>query len=49
MVYVDAVRTVDVLRTQSVVDADRIAVVGASQGGGIALAVAGVVTDLWLS
>jgi cephalosporin-C deacetylase len=39
-VYVDAVRAVDVLRAHPLVDAERIAVTGHSQGGGIALAVA---------
>jgi cephalosporin-C deacetylase len=45
-VYVDAVRAVQVLREHAQVDASRVAVVGASQGGGIALAVAGLVPDL---
>ena len=39
-VYADAVRAVDVLRGHPGVDSGRIAVTGASQGGGIALAVA---------
>ncbi len=39
-VFTDAVRAVDVLRTHPLVDADRIAVTGGSQGGGITLAVA---------
>ena len=42
-VFVDAVRAVQVLRGRAEVDAARVAVVGASQGGGIALAVAGLV------
>jgi cephalosporin-C deacetylase len=41
-VYTDAVRAVDVLRTHACIDAGRIAVTGHSQGGGIALAVAGL-------
>ena len=43
-VFVDAVRAVQVLRGYALVDAARVAVVGASQGGGIALAVAGTRT-----
>lgn len=45
-VYADAVRAVDALRAVDVVDADRVGAVGASQGGGIALAIAGLVPDL---
>ena len=45
-VFTDAVRLVDVVRTFDFVDADRIAVTGGSQGGGIALAVAGLVPGL---
>jgi cephalosporin-C deacetylase len=45
-VFTDAVRAVDVLRSQSFVDSGRIAAIGNSQGGGIALAVAGLVPDL---
>jgi len=37
--FVDAVRAVQAARTLALVDADRIVVAGASQGGGIALAV----------
>ena len=44
-VFVDAVRAVEVLRGHARVDASRVAVIGASQGGGIALAVAGLVPD----
>ena len=44
-VFVDAVRAVQVLRAHEQVDASRVAVAGASQGGGIALAVAGLVPD----
>ncbi|MFC7593686.1 acetylxylan esterase [Terrabacter sp. GCM10028922] len=39
-VYVDAVRAFEVLREQPIVDRDRVAVTGGSQGGGISLAVA---------
>jgi cephalosporin-C deacetylase len=39
-VYTDAVRAFEVLRRHPLVDADRVAVTGASQGGGITLAVA---------
>ncbi|HEY0447926.1 acetylxylan esterase [Actinophytocola sp.] len=45
-VFADAVRAVDALRTLDLVDPSRVGVVGASQGGGIALAVAGLVDDL---
>jgi cephalosporin-C deacetylase len=45
-VFVDAVRAVAVLRGLDLVDPTRVAAVGASQGGGIALAVAGLVPDL---
>jgi cephalosporin-C deacetylase len=44
-VFVDAVRAVQVLRGCAQVDSARVAVVGASQGGGIALAVAGLAPD----
>jgi cephalosporin-C deacetylase len=42
-VFTDAVRLVDVVREIDFVDTQRIAVTGASQGGGIALATAGLV------
>ncbi|MFD6563709.1 acetylxylan esterase [Micromonospora profundi] len=42
----DAVRAVDAVRALPGVDAGRVAVVGNSQGGGLALAVAGLVGDL---
>lgn len=45
-VYVDAVRCVAAARTLPMVDPDRIAVTGTSQGGGIALAAAGLVPGL---
>jgi len=41
-VFTDAVRAIDMLVEQSFVDADRIAICGGSQGGGISLAVAGI-------
>jgi cephalosporin-C deacetylase len=41
-VYTDAVRAVDAMRTLDVVDAERISVCGGSQGGGIAIAAAGL-------
>ena len=44
--FTDAVRAVDAARTLEAVDPDRVAVVGGSQGGGTALAVAGLVPDL---
>jgi cephalosporin-C deacetylase len=45
-VYADAVRAVEAARAHPAVDARRVAVTGASQGGGITLAVAGLVPDL---
>ena len=45
-VFVDAVRAVQVLRGLDGVDPARVAAVGASQGAGIALAVAGLLPDL---
>jgi cephalosporin-C deacetylase len=45
-VFADAVRAVDAVRALDRVDPARVAVAGASQGGGIALAMAGLVTDL---
>jgi cephalosporin-C deacetylase len=44
--YTDAVRAVEAARALPGVDASRTAVTGISQGGGIALAVAGLVPDL---
>lgn len=41
-VFTDAVRLIDAARTLTIVDADRIAVTGGSQGGGITLAAAGL-------
>ncbi|GMA89728.1 hypothetical protein GCM10025869_02570 [Homoserinibacter gongjuensis] len=43
--FTDAVRAIDAVRTLEFVDAERIAVLGGSQGGGISLAVAGLVED----
>jgi cephalosporin-C deacetylase len=45
-VYTDAVLAVDALTTLEMVDSSRIAVAGTSQGGGIAIAVAGLRDDL---
>jgi cephalosporin-C deacetylase len=45
-VYADAVRAVEAARAFAGIDPGRIAVTGASQGGGISLAVAGLVPDL---
>jgi cephalosporin-C deacetylase len=42
----DAVRAVDAVRSLPQVDPDRVAVLGGSQGGGLALAVAGLRSDL---
>jgi cephalosporin-C deacetylase len=44
--FTDAVRLVDAVKSLSFVDAGRIAVTGGSQGGAIAVAVAGLVHDL---
>ena len=44
--FTDAVRAVDVLKTHPAVDVDRIAVVGASQGGAMALAVGALRDDV---
>lgn len=45
-VFADAVRAVEALRSLEIVDPARVGTVGASQGGGISLAVAGLVPDL---
>jgi cephalosporin-C deacetylase len=45
-VFTDAVRAVEAARSHSAVDVTRLVVTGGSQGGGIALAVAGLVPDL---
>ncbi|GHE70393.1 acetylxylan esterase [Streptomyces longispororuber] len=45
-VFTDAVRAVEAVRAHPLVDAARVAAVGDSQGGGVALAVAGLVPDL---
>jgi cephalosporin-C deacetylase len=44
--FTDGVRAVEAARSHPLVDASRTAVVGASQGGGITLAVGGLVSDL---
>lgn len=45
-VFTDGVRLIDAVRTLDFVDPARVAVTGGSQGGGISLAVAGLVPDL---
>ncbi len=45
-VFIDAVRAVEAARSFSGIDPARVSVCGGSQGGGIALAVAGLVGDL---
>jgi cephalosporin-C deacetylase len=45
-VFTDAVRAVEAARTLDPVDPGRVAVTGGSQGGGISLAVSGLVPDL---
>ncbi|MFF2850990.1 acetylxylan esterase [Streptomyces sp. NPDC058001] len=44
--FTDAVRAVEAARSHPLVDAGRVAAVGVSQGGGITLAVGGLVPDL---
>lgn len=46
-VFTDAVRAVEAARSFNAVDINRIAVAGGSQGGGIALAVSGLMNDIW--
>jgi cephalosporin-C deacetylase len=45
-VFTDAVRAVEAARSHPAIDANRIAITGGSQGGGIALATAGLMPDL---
>ena len=45
-VFTDAVRAVEAARSHPWVDAEQIAITGASQGGGITLAVSGLVPDV---
>jgi cephalosporin-C deacetylase len=45
-VFTDAVRAVEAARSHPAVDASRVAVTGGSQGGGITLAVGGLVPDV---
>jgi len=45
-VFTDAVRAVEAARAHPAIDAARVAVTGGSQGGGISLAVAGLLPDL---
>jgi cephalosporin-C deacetylase len=46
-VYTDAVLAVELVRNHPMARADRIAVTGVSQGGGLTLAVSSLVPDLW--
>src|SRR6185369_15485376 len=48
-VFTDAVRAIEAARSHEAVDPQRIAVAGGSQGGGIALAAAGLVPDIRLA
>ncbi len=48
-VFADAVRAVEAARSHELVDKNKIAVTGGSQGGGIALAMSGLIPDLTLS
>lgn len=45
-VFIDAVRAIEATRSLGIVDASRVSVLGVSQGGGIALAAAGLVPDI---
>ncbi|WP_329361099.1 acetylxylan esterase [Streptomyces sp. NBC_01483] len=45
-VFTDGVRAVEAARSHPLVDAERVAAVGGSQGGGITIAVSGLVPDL---
>ncbi|MBG6215202.1 cephalosporin-C deacetylase-like acetyl esterase [Cryobacterium sp. CAN_C3] len=45
-IYTDAVRAIDAIRTLNRIDPNRVAVRGGSQGGGIALAAAGLTDGL---
>lgn len=45
-VFVDAVRAIEAARSLDLIDASRLAVLGESQGGGIALAASGLVPDI---
>lgn len=45
-VFVDAVRAIEAARSLDLIDESRVAVFGGSQGGGIALAAAGLVPDV---
>jgi cephalosporin-C deacetylase len=44
--FADAVRAVEAARSHSAVDAERVAISGGSQGGGVTLAVSGLVPDV---
>jgi cephalosporin-C deacetylase len=46
-VYTDAVLAVEMVRTHPMARADKIAITGGSQGGGITLAVSSFLPDLW--
>jgi cephalosporin-C deacetylase len=48
-VFTDAVRAVEAARSHPMVDAQRLAVTGGSQGGGMALAAAGLIPDLTIA
>ncbi|HEX7736644.1 MAG TPA: acetylxylan esterase [Ktedonobacteraceae bacterium] len=48
-VFADAVRAVEAARAHAAIDPQRIALTGGSQGGGITLAVAGLVPDIQLA
>ncbi len=47
--YIDGVRAVEAAREHPLVDVDRIAITGGSQGGGITLAVAGLMPEITIA
>ena len=44
--YTDAVRAIDAIRSRDELDSSRVAVTGSSQGGGLAISTAGLVSDV---
>jgi cephalosporin-C deacetylase len=48
-VFIDGVRAVEAARSRAEIDPDRIAITGGSQGGGIAIAVAGLDPNVWVT
>ncbi len=48
-VFTDAVRAIETARSHSSIDASKIAVTGGSQGGGISIAAAGLIPDVFVA